>query len=267
MRTIGTPWRVAYKGLLMAVLAIASSVVGMAQPRAKAVLELGNNQTGKVIEYQSGERQGDGSIRYEAKIDGRRRVVTYRAVEQEKAIVVSIDDGAGGAAMEYKLRAVGDAGASGAAFTYQKIEWIIKASGQVIAQTNTNKDDKEVLIILNKGAQYDAYSMDILLHLPSEVAALDPVKSEPGIQAQGLFGKIIKFLGGLLTGGAKWERDCQKTKEKVCTCSAACTQAPGTPPGDCSCGTCCGNCCGGTCTESLQVVKNCTQTASIGKTD
>ncbi|MBL7988603.1 MAG: hypothetical protein JNJ94_11130 [Chlorobi bacterium] len=269
MTTHDAGWSRKNKGLLaialVAALMLLGPTIAASQPIAKAVLTLGNNQTGKVLEYQSGKRSGDGGIRYEAKIDGNRRVVTYRALPNEKALVVSIDDGAGGAAMKYKLRAIPDAGATDAAFTYQKIEWIIEAAGQIIAQTTTDKNDKEVLIRLNKGARYDAYSMDVLLHLPSEVAGLDPAGNQPGIEAQGLFGKILKWLGGLLTGGAKWERDCQKTTEKFCQCSAACMQAPGTPPGDCSCADCCGICCSGSCTQEERVVKNCSQTVSVGK--
>ena len=251
----------------IAMLLLAVSMPATAQPTYKARLELGKNQAGKVLEYLSGKRMPNGNIRYDATIDGRKRVVTYRALEQEKALAVHIDDGAGGASMEYILRAVPDAGASDAGFTYQKIEWIIKASGQIIAQTTTNRDDKEILLRINKGAQYDAYSMDVLLHLPSEVVVIDPANSEPGIQAQGLFGKILKVLGRLLTGGAKYERDCQTTKVKVCKCSAACTQAPNTPPGNCSCSDCCGVCCGGECTITEEEQRNCSATVSVGKTD
>lgn len=273
MTTHDARWNTTHKGLLSFALSAALTITLMvlgpalaaAQPITKAVLTLGNNQAGKVLEYHSGQRSGDGSVRYEAKIDGNRRVVTYRALPNEKALVVSIDDGSGGAAMKYKVRAVPYAGATDAAFTYQKIEWVIEAAGQIIAQTTTDKNEKEVLLSLRKGARYDAYSMDVLLHLPSEVAALDPANNQPGVEAQGLFGKILKFLGGLFTSGAKWQRDCQKTTEKICICSAACMQAPGTPPGDCSCADCCGTCCSGSCTQEERVVKNCSQTVSVGK--
>lgn len=251
----------------IAMLLLAVSMPATAQPTYKAKLELGKNQAGKVLEYLSGKRMPNGNIRYDATIDGRKRVVIYKLSRQDRALSVSIDDGAGGGAMEYRVRPIAKPG--GTALVYQKIEWVILAGGNVIGQTTSDKNDKDVLITLNPGASYDAYSMDVLLHLPSEIGALDPGKLLDGggtPEAQSA-GSVFKKLLDILIGGAKYERDCQTTKVKVCKCSAACVQAPNTPPGDCSCSDCCGVCCGGECTITEEEQRNCSATVSIGKAD
>jgi hypothetical protein len=229
-------------------------------------IRLGSRQAAKQITYTGATMISKEEIGYDALVDGQARTVIYRFEVALKRITVTIKGGT--SPLVYQALAKNES------LKEMTFALALSNGGRVIATATHNAREagsgSATGLRYAKTEPVDPFSMDVLLHLPTEFAGTRPQDLfNQQIEEQHAAGAatVIKTLLGVLSGGLKYQRDCETTTSGPSySCTAACVApADGSPGVACACSFCGPICCGGSCTVTEgTTTRNCSATVEVG---